>query len=172
MRRVAETGIAVEQLFARTAGHRVLLRRTRRVVPASGSPCDVADRRARSHSSHQVWDNSNIIESYSGVTTPLTFSFIRRAYSIVYQCFAEVMGISPRVVHEHRATFANMLGFFQGRVYYNLKSWYRLVRLFPGYRYNSSFMESMMGLKEPLLLEDEAPPARVSLGVGWWNCRP
>ena len=75
-----------------------------------------------------IWDNSNIIESYSGVTTPMTFSFIRRAYSIVYHCFAQVMGISPRVVEQNADTFNNMLGLFHGRVYYNLKNWYRLVR--------------------------------------------
>ena len=85
----------------------------------------------------------------------MTFSFIRRAYTIVYHCFAEVMGISPRVVRRHRDTFDNMLGLFRGRVYYNLINWYRLVRLFPGYHYNSRFMESMMGLKEPLILDDE-----------------
>jgi pyruvate,water dikinase len=106
-----------------------------------------------------VWDNSNIIESYSGVTTPMTFSFIRRAYSIVYHCFCEVMGISPRVVQQNQDALENMLGFFHGRVYYNLKNWYRLVRMFPGYRYNSRFMESMMGVKQSLELEDDLPPA-------------
>lgn len=106
-------------------------------------------------SDHLVWDNSNIIESYSGVTTPMTFSFIRRAYSIVYHCFSEVMGISPRVVERNRDAFDNMLGFFHGRVYYNLKNWYRLVRMFPGYHYNRHFMESMMGVKKSLVLEDD-----------------
>src|SRR5262249_37766091 len=32
-----------------------------------------------------LWDNSNIAESYNGVTTPLTFSFARRAYEEVYR---------------------------------------------------------------------------------------
>ena len=32
-----------------------------------------------------IWDNSNIIESYSGVTTPLTFSFIKDVYTEVYR---------------------------------------------------------------------------------------
>ena len=110
---------------------------------------------------HLVWDNSNIIESYSGVTTPMTFSFIRRAYSIVYYCFAEVMGIAPEKVRANRNAFENMLGYFRGRVYYNLKNWYRLVQLFPGYRYNSRFMESMMGLREPLSAEAAPdPPSR------------
>ena len=44
-----------------------------------------------------LWDNSNIIESYSGVTSPLTFSFIRNAYATVYRCFGEVMGIPSEV---------------------------------------------------------------------------
>jgi phosphohistidine swiveling domain-containing protein len=116
-------------------------------------------------SNHIVWDNSNIIESYSGVTTPMTFSFIRRAYSIVYHCFAEVMGISPRVVEQNQDTFDNMLGLFHGRVYYNLKNWYRLVRMFPGYHYNQDFMESMMGVKASFSLEDQ--PAQISLWRRW-----
>ncbi len=105
-----------------------------------------------------VWDNSNIIESYSGVTTPMTFSFIRRAYTIVYHCFSEVMGIAPAKVRASRGVFENMLGLIRGRVYYNLPNWYRLIRLFPGFQYNAKFMESMMGLKEPLLLDDPDPP--------------
>src|SRR5215210_4693660 len=103
-----------------------------------------------------IWDNSNIIESYSGVTSPMTFSFIRRAYSIVYHCFAEVMGIDARTVKANREVFDNMLGLFRGQVYYNLLNWYRLVRLFPGFNYNKSFMESMMGVREASAVE-EAP---------------
>jgi pyruvate,water dikinase len=103
-----------------------------------------------------IWDNSNIIESYSGVTSPMTFSFIRRAYSIVYHCFAEVMGIDARTVKANREVFENMLGLFRGQVYYNLLNWYRLVRLFPGFNYNRSFMESMMGVREAATMEEPA----------------
>ncbi|HBL32008.1 MAG TPA: hypothetical protein DD490_34730 [Acidobacteria bacterium] len=105
-----------------------------------------------------LWDNSNIIESYSGVTSPMTFSFIRRAYSIVYHCFAEVMGIAPAVVRANRDVFDNMLGLFRGQVYYNLHNWYRLVRLFPGFNYNKSFMESMMGVRQGLAEGEEPAP--------------
>ena len=35
----------------------------------------------------RVWDNSNIVESYSGVTTPLTFSFARARLREVYRQF-------------------------------------------------------------------------------------
>lgn len=100
-----------------------------------------------------LWDNSNIIESFSGVTSPMTFSVIRRAYAIVYRCFAEVMGIRAEAVQENRLVFENMLGLFRGQVYYNLLNWYRLVRMFPGFNYNRAFMESMMGVREPLAEE-------------------
>ncbi len=95
-----------------------------------------------------LWDNSNIIESFSGVTSPMTFSVIRRAYATVYRCFSEVMGIAPEVIRQSEPLYQNMLGLIRGRVYYNLRSWYLLLRLFPGFEYNRQFMESMMGVKE------------------------
>jgi rifampicin phosphotransferase len=42
----------------------------------------------------------------------------------------------------------------QGRVYYNLLSWYRLLALLPGYSLNAEFMEKMMGVKERFELKD------------------
>ena len=103
-----------------------------------------------------LWDNSNIIESFSGVTSPMTFSVIRRAYATVYRCFSEVMGIPAPVIRQSEELYQNMLGLIRGRVYYNLRSWYLLLRLFPGFQYNRQFMESMMGVKESY--EPEAAP--------------
>lgn len=105
-----------------------------------------------------VWDNANIIESYSGVTSPMTFSFIRHAYTVVYHCFSDVMGIPAATVRANRPVFENMLGLIRGQVYYNLVNWYRLIQQFPGYRMNKRFMESMMGLRERFDPDDEAPP--------------
>ncbi|MGB0564759.1 MAG: PEP/pyruvate-binding domain-containing protein, partial [Spirulinaceae cyanobacterium] len=69
---------------------------------------------------YQIWDNSNIAESYSGVTTPLTFAFARRAYTEVYRQFCRVMGISWVEIQRRDRVFANMIGLLQGRIYYNL----------------------------------------------------
>ncbi|MGH7637168.1 MAG: PEP/pyruvate-binding domain-containing protein, partial [Gemmatimonadaceae bacterium] len=106
-----------------------------------------------------LWDNSNIIESFSGVTSPMTFSVIRRAYATVYRCFSQVMGIAPDVIRRSEPLYQNMLGLIRGRVYYNLRSWYLLLRLFPGFQYNRQFMESMMGVKESYDPEPEASPS-------------
>jgi rifampicin phosphotransferase len=97
-----------------------------------------------------IWDNSNIAESYGGITTPLTFSFARNAYEGVYRQLCRTFGVPRRKIEENTALFANMLGIMRGRVYYNLLNWYRFLALLPGYRMNRHFMEQMMGVKESL----------------------
>jgi pyruvate,water dikinase len=97
-----------------------------------------------------IWDNSNIAESYGGVTTPLTFSFARHAYEEVYRQFCRLMGVPAATIVAHENTFRNMLGLIRGRVYYNLMNWYRVLALLPGFRFNRRFMEQMMGVREEL----------------------
>lgn len=95
-----------------------------------------------------VWDNSNIIESYPGLTSPLTFSFIVKMYEAVYRQLSIVMGVDAKKVDTYSEIYANMLGLLNGRVYYNLNSWYGALQLLPGYSLNAGFMEKMMGVKE------------------------
>ena len=97
-----------------------------------------------------IWDNSNIVESYSGVASPLTFSFASYVYAEVYMAFAKIMGVSNKRIEAHRNVFANMLGFINGHVYYNLLNWYRALSLLPGFTMNRKFMEQMMGVREAL----------------------
>jgi rifampicin phosphotransferase len=73
-----------------------------------------------------IWDNSNIAESYGGMTTPLTFSFARGAYETVYRQFCRIMHVPAGTIEAHEETLHRMLGLIRGRIYYNLLSWYRL----------------------------------------------
>ena len=102
---------------------------------------------------YALWDNSNIAESYGGVTTPLTFSFARHAYEEVYRELCRLLGVSERDIAAHADTFRRMIGLARGRMYYSLFSWYDLLALAPGFSANRRFMEQMMGVKE------ELPPA-------------
>lgn len=101
-----------------------------------------------------IWDSSNIIESYPGITSPLTFSFIQDMYAAVYRQFAGIMGVNDKTIQENSPVFENMLGLLNGRVYYNLLSWYRALAMLPGYALNAEFMEKMMGVKERFELKD------------------
>ena len=157
LERLRRAGVAVEQAFGRPqdiefafAGGELYILQARAITTLPPGPEDGAQR---------IWDNSNIIESYCGVTTPLTFSFVRHAYAIVYDQFLEIMGVPARVRRANQAVFDNMLGLIHGCVYYNLRNWYALIRFLPGYRWNREFMETMMGVRESWSEETDEPPA-------------
>lgn len=97
-----------------------------------------------------LWDNSNITESYSGVTLPLTFTFVSHCYRVVYRRFCQAMGIPARLLEQKQTLFENLLGLIRGRVYYNLIQYYHLIALSPGAKNKGEFMETMMGLKQQL----------------------
>lgn len=103
-----------------------------------------------------LFDNSNIQESYCGVTTPLTFSFASDAYARVYRQTMRVFGLSEHAVREHDPLLRNLLGLVRGRVYYNLNNWYRGLQVLPSFGRNKEDMEAMMGVDEPVdFVEDE-----------------
>src|SRR5262249_50282157 len=104
-----------------------------------------------------------IAESYNGVTTPLTFSFARRAYEEVYRQFCRILRVPESALAENNEIFRHMLGLVHGRVYYNLLNWYRLLALLPGFTFNRRFMEQMMGVKEALP-DDVAGPLKQAPG--------
>jgi pyruvate,water dikinase len=100
-----------------------------------------------------LWDNSNIVESYGGLTLPLTFSFALENYKNVYVQFCEILGVPNAVVKDMEYYLGNMLGCINGRVFYNLYNWYKLVGILPGFRHNQAFMETMMGVGQSLSAE-------------------
>ncbi len=97
-----------------------------------------------------LWDNSNIVESYGGLTSPLSFSFALRNYRGVYVQFCEILGVPNEVVKDMDSYLSYMLGSINGRVFYNLFNWYKLVGVLPGFQQNREFMETMMGVSETL----------------------
>lgn len=104
----------------------------------------------KSNSLNIVFDNSNIQESYCGVTTPLTFSYANEAYFRVYHQMLSIMGLKEDVIRDHEKRHWNMISFIRGRVYYNINSWYEGLLLFPSFNNNKDSMEKMMGLQDPV----------------------
>ena len=117
-----------------------------------------------------IWDNSNIAESYGGVTTPLTFSFARHIYEEVYRQFCRIMAVPPAAITANERIFPRMLGLVRGRVYYNLLNWYRLLAMLPGFASNRRFMEQMMGVKEGIP-DEVLAEAVAGCRVGLWRDR-
>jgi len=93
-----------------------------------------------------VFDNSNIVESYPGITSPLTVSHIRHAYEVLFRNVILRLGVSKKLVRENDHVFGNMLGYLGGRVYYNLTNWYQMFRLVPGVEPYLPVWEEMLGI--------------------------
>lgn len=105
----------------------------------------------------RIWDNSNIIESFSGIVSPLTYSFAADTYAKVYESYARALAVTPDRLREVQEWTPHLLGYFHGRVYYNLLHWYRMVRLAPLYRLNRRVLEKSLGVEESI--SDEAADA-------------
>lgn len=105
----------------------------------------------------RVWDNSNIIESYPGIVSPLTFSYAKFAYKKVYSQTAIIFGINQKYITENDRYLNSMLGYVNGHMYYNIKSWLVLVSYLPGFSANQKNLQEMMGVKEKNIVAVEKP---------------
>lgn len=94
-----------------------------------------------------VWDNSNIVESYPGICSPLTFSFARYVYREVYRQSAVLFGVPNRTIERMYRKLETLLGYFDGRFYYNLETWCTLISNLPGFSENPKLLQEMMGVR-------------------------
>lgn len=92
----------------------------------------------------QVWDSSNISESFPGIVSPLTFSIAKKGYGLAYKSQSYAAGINWFDLQKSHRIFDSMLGIFSGRMYYNLINWYRFIGLFPGNKRNQQFLDEQI----------------------------
>jgi phosphohistidine swiveling domain-containing protein len=77
-----------------------------------------------------IFDNSNIVESFPGVTSPLSFSIVRETYREVFsRMFARLLPHS--YVRKHGERFEHLIGYVEGRIYYDIINWYEMYKLLP-----------------------------------------
>ena len=96
-----------------------------------------------------ILDNSNIVESYPGVSSPLTISFIQEAYASIFRSLAQrLVGKGAPELAAYEATFQNMLQPVNSRVYYQIQSWYQLLQLLPFSKKIIPIWQDMLGVRE------------------------
>lgn len=98
----------------------------------------------------EILDNTNIVESYPGITLPLSFSFAQQAYKKLFENSARYFWLGADWVQQHSQMFDHLIAHPYGRVYYRLDNWYRMTTLV----YNSpkaiQAWEKAVGLSQPL----------------------
>ena len=94
-----------------------------------------------------ILDNSNIVESYPGISLPLTCSFVNNVYSGVFKSLCSRVLKNKKEVEQINDVFNNMVGNVNGRVYYKISNWYTLLNQLPLSNKIIPIWEEMLGIK-------------------------
>ena len=94
-----------------------------------------------------ILDNSNIVESYPGVSLPLTISFVNSIYSGVFEGVSRRILKNEKELAKHTAVFKNMVGSANGRIYYKISNWYTVIKFLPFSKKIIPIWQEMLGVK-------------------------
>ena len=94
-----------------------------------------------------ILDNSNIVESYPGISLPLTISFAEYIYSNVFKSECRRMLRDEKELKKHSHIFSQMVGSCNGRMYYKISNWYALINYLPFRKKITKIWEDMLGVK-------------------------
>ena len=95
-----------------------------------------------------ILDNSNIVESYPGITLPLTQSFIRDAYHQVFRSLLLHLTGEPETVARIDDNLRHMVDMANGRVYYRISNWYDVLLFLPFSSRLIPIWQEMMGVRD------------------------
>ncbi|MCO4793976.1 MAG: hypothetical protein KC493_09700 [Bacteriovoracaceae bacterium] len=102
-----------------------------------------------------VWTNANVTESFPGTTTPLTFSFAKNFYRIIFIDCYRALGVPEKIIMQNMDHLDHMVGFLKGKIYYNLTSFYRLHSLSPLFPFFKKQWEEMMGFSGSFYIDED-----------------
>ncbi|MDO5286905.1 MAG: PEP/pyruvate-binding domain-containing protein [Actinomycetia bacterium] len=93
-------------------------------------------------------DSSNIVESYPGLSLPLTTSFVPRAYQGVFSSLALRLTGDPALVRRLAPVLGRMVEPCSGRLYYRIDHWYQVLALMPLSRQYTRVWQRALGVED------------------------
>lgn len=106
----------------------------------------------QAHPHRRIWDNANIIESFPGITLPLTYSFARELYEATFRGTARAFFPLSGARIERLAVFRHLLGLIKGRVYLNLLNWYAMLSYLGGFETHRRAWNRMFGITQDVAI--------------------
>lgn len=94
-----------------------------------------------------ILDNSNIVESYPGISLPLTISFVNSVYSGVFEGVSRRILKNEKELAKNETVFKNMVGSVNGRIYYKISNWYTIIKFLPFSNKIIPIWQEMLGVK-------------------------
>ena len=92
----------------------------------------------------RILDNSNISESFPGICLPLSVSFAKEMYSGIFTSLGRRFW--GKKVSSYKELFQQMVGDFSGRMFYEISSWYDILRLLPFSKKIIPIWQGMLGV--------------------------
>ena len=150
IRLLVQTGTMIEREFGLPQDIEWSFDAAGRLFFLQARPIGFQRREPRNGEFVRLWDNSNIVESYPGLTLPLTFSFVLEAYQHSFRRAAQGFFPFKRTPSSSTPIFDNMIGLIDGRVYYNLLNWYEMMSYLPGFEKHKTSWDQMIGISEKI----------------------
>lgn len=94
-----------------------------------------------------ILDNSNIVESYPGISLPLTCSFVNSVYGGIFKGVSRRVLKNKKVLDKYDYVFSNMVGHANGRLYYKISNWYTVIKFLPFNKKIIPVWQEMLGVK-------------------------
>lgn len=94
-----------------------------------------------------LFDNSNIVESYPGLSLPLTVSFVEMVFGGVFKDTARRLLKNEKELKKRYNILENTVGTSNGRIYYNLNSWYSAIKFLPFSKKIIPVWQELVGVK-------------------------
>ncbi len=101
----------------------------------------------RSFSPLTYFVDTNLSESYPGVVSPFTASFVKKAYENVFKESALLLGASDEKFKSLSYHYERLISSVDNHLYYNLEHYYAVLRALPGGEKNIENWHRMIGGK-------------------------
>ena len=101
-----------------------------------------------------VLDNSNIVESYPGISLPLTQNFVKEIYYKVFKSLVLRLTSDSVLIEKMDSHLKNMTDIANARVYYRISNWYNVLNLLPFSKKIIAIWQEMLGVTNKAVVSD------------------
>jgi len=101
-----------------------------------------------------VLDNSNIVESYPGISYPLTQDFVKEIYYKVFKSLVLRLTSDSVLIGKMDNHLKNMTDIANARVYYRISNWYNVLNLLPFSKKIIAIWQEMLGVTNKAVVSD------------------
>ena len=111
---------------------------------------------------HIILDSSNISESYPGISSPMTISFVRDVYSLVFSSCVRRITRNDGTAKRLENVLANMTDSANGRIYYRISSWYDVITMLPFSKKIIPVWQEMLGVSDKSVTRSSKASSRMT----------